>query len=80
MSKVKVFRIIGNIVKPNFQTTFQKEVRALKPEGAIDRIYTEIGSKHKAKRYQIKIHKVIEINPSEIEDPVIKRLTLGENT
>ena len=80
MSKVKVFRIIGKIVKPNFQTTFQKEVRALKPEGAIDRIYTEIGSKHKAKRYQIKIHKVEEINPSEIEDPVIKRLTLGENT
>lgn len=78
MGEVKVFRVTGKIVKPSFQTSFQKEVRALKPEDAIERIYKEIGSKHRAKRFQIKINKVEEISPGEIEDSVIRKLTIGE--
>jgi large subunit ribosomal protein LX len=78
MSEIKVFRIIGKITKPNFQTDFKKEIRALKPEEAVERIYKEIGSKHRAKRFQIKILKVEEINSEEITDPVVKKLTAGE--
>jgi len=76
--KVKVFRVTGEIVKPNFQTRFRKEIRALKPEDAVEKIYKEIGSKHRAKRFQIRINEVKEIGPEEIESPLIKKLTLGE--
>jgi len=78
MSEVKVFRVIGEIRKLNFQTNFRKEVRALKPEEAVERIYMELGSKHRAKRFQIKIMKVEEISPEEIESPLVRKLTLGE--
>jgi len=78
MSEVKVFRVIGEIRKPNFQTDFRKEVRALKPEEAVERIYMELGSKHRAKRFQIKIIKVEEVSPEEIESLLVRKLTLGE--
>lgn len=78
MSEVKVFRVTGEIKKPNFHTNFRKEIRALKPKDAVETVYKEIGSKHRAKRFQIKIVKVEEISPEEIENPVIKKLTLGE--
>ncbi len=78
MSEVKIFRVVGKIMKPNFKTDFSKELRALKPEEAVERIYKEIGSRHRAKRFQIKILKVEEINPEEITDPIVRKLTLGE--
>ena len=77
MSEVKVFRVLGKIRKPNFQTEFKKEVRALKPEDAVDKVYKLLGSKHRVKRFQIKIFKVEEIAPEEIEDIIVKKLTLG---
>lgn len=78
MSEVKVFRVIGEIRKPNFQTDFRKEVRALKPEDAVEKVYMDLGSKHRVKRFQIKIVKVEEISPEEIESPLVKKLTVGE--
>ena len=78
MSEIKIFRVTGKITKPNWQTSFQKEIRALRQEEALDRVYKEIGSKHKAKRFQIKILKVEEIKPEEVTDPTVKKLTLGE--
>jgi large subunit ribosomal protein LX len=78
MSEVKVFRVTGKIAKPNLKTTFKKEVRAVKPEDAKEKIYMELGSKHRAKRFQIKILKIEEVPPEEIESPLIKKLTVGE--
>lgn len=78
MSEVKVFRVTGEIVKPNLKTTFKKEVRALKPEGAREKIYMELGSKHRVKRFQIKIASVEEISLEEIKNPLVKKMTLGE--
>ena len=75
---VKVFRVIGKIAKPNYKTDFQKEVRAVKPEDAAETVYKDIGSKHKAKRFQIRITEVKEISPDEIKSPLIRKLTLGE--
>jgi large subunit ribosomal protein LX len=77
MSEVKVFRVIGQIRKPNFQTEFQKEIRALKPEDAIEKVYMELGSKHRVKRFQIIISRVEELNPEEIEDVLVKKMTPG---
>ena len=78
MSEIKVFRVIGEIRKPNFQTDFRKEVRALRPEDAVEKVYMDLGSKHRVKRFQIKIVKVEEITPEEIESPLVKKLTVGE--
>ena len=76
--RVKVFRVTGEIKKPNLKTSFHKEVRAVKPAEVAEKVYMELGSRHRAKRFQIKIHNIEEINPDEIEDDLIKKLTLGE--
>lgn len=78
MSEVKIFRVSGEINKPNFKTKFKKEIRAVKKEDAVDHLYKEIGSKHKAKRFQIKILKVEQISLEEVTDPIVKKMSLGE--
>ena len=78
MTDVKVLRVTGELQKPNLRTVFKKEVRALKPENAKEKIFQELGSRHRAKRFQIKIIKIEEISSDEIENVVIKKLTLGK--
>jgi large subunit ribosomal protein LX len=78
MSEVKVFRVTGEIRKPNLKTHFKKEVIAVKPEHAVEKVYTELGSKHRVKRFHIKISNVEEISPQEIEDPLIRKIIIGE--
>ncbi|MCX8170957.1 MAG: 50S ribosomal protein L18Ae [Candidatus Bathyarchaeota archaeon] len=65
MSEVKVYVVIGKITKPNFKTIFRKEIRALKPEHALEKIYEIFGSKHRVKRFHIKILKVEEVRRGE---------------
>ena len=77
MSEVKVFRVIGKIRKPNFHTEFRKEVRALKPEDAVEKVYMLLGSKHRVKRFQMSISKVEELAPNEIQDILLKKMTPG---
>jgi len=75
---MKVFRVTGEIQKPNLKTSFRKEVVAVKPEHAVEKVYAELGSKHRAKRFHIKIARVEEIPPQEIENPLLKKLIVGE--
>jgi len=75
---VKVFRVTGEIRKPNLETSFRKEVIAIKPEHAVEKVYAELGSKHRVKRFQMKIVSVEEIPPQEIENPLLKKLVTGE--
>jgi len=67
MSEVKTFKIIGEITKPNLKTMFRKEIRALKPEHAIEEIYKTLGSKHRVKRFHIKIVKIEETSETEVK-------------
>lgn len=78
MGELKVFRVTGEIRKPNLETSFRKEVIALKPEQAVEKVYTELGSRHRVKRFHIKIGKVEEIPVQEIENPLIRKLIAGE--
>jgi large subunit ribosomal protein LX len=75
---LKVFRVTGEINKPNLQTSFAKEVVAAKPEHAVEKVYAEIGSQHRVKRFHIKISGVEEISPEEIENPILKKIVAGE--
>ena len=75
---MKVFRVTGEINKPNLQTPFAKEVIADKPEHAIEKVYAEIGSKHRVKRHHIKIENAEEVSPEDIENPILKKMVTGE--
>jgi len=67
MSEVKIFRVTGEIHKPlQFEPMrFRKEIAAAKREHAVERIYAEMGSRHRAKRYQIRILEVEELEEGE---------------
>ncbi len=75
---MKVFRVIGEIRKPNLETSFRKEVIAIKSEHAVEKVYAELGSKHRVKRSQIKIVRVEEVPPDEIENLLLRKLVVGE--
>ena len=75
---MKVFRVTGEINKPKLKTPFAKELVVDKPEHAIEKVYAEIGSKHRVKRFQIKIVNVEEVLVEEIENPILKKIVTGE--
>ena len=64
---VKIFRVKGEIMKKHFfePLTFNKLVSATKEEHAVEKIYSEMGSRHRAKRHQISIQSVEEEQPEE---------------
>ena len=55
-----------------------KEIIAEKPEHAEEKVYAELGSKHRIKRHHINITGVEEISPENIENPLLKKLVTGE--
>ena len=76
--EVKVFRVVGFMLiaqdsLPRW-VKFVKEVRALKPEHALEKIYSELGSRHKVKRANIKIVDIEEISPDQAKSKYIKDL------
>lgn len=74
---MKVFRVTGEIQKPNLKTSFKKEIIAVKSEHAVEKVYAELGSRHRVKRFHIKIFNVEEVPLEEIENPLIRKL-VGE--
>ncbi len=58
--KKKLFRISGKFLMGDKYQKFEKEVVALKKEHALELVYSDLGSKHKVKRTQIKIEKIEE--------------------
>ena len=75
MEKVKVFRVKGEVKDPKMRTPFIRELRALKPEDAVEKIYAELGSRHRVKRYHIRISTIEEIKPEEATNLVIQKLS-----
>jgi large subunit ribosomal protein LX len=58
----KTFRVQGEIMKRRFfePLTFDKLVAATKKDHALERIYAELGSRHRAKRHEITITSISE--------------------
>ncbi|MGD0406931.1 MAG: 50S ribosomal protein L18Ae [Candidatus Bathyarchaeia archaeon] len=75
---MKVFKVTGEINKPKLKTPFVRELLAYKSEHAVEKVYAEIGSKHRVKRCHIKIANVEEISAEEIENPILKKIVTGE--
>jgi len=57
---VKKFRITGEIKKGLTKVPFSVEFNALKKEHALQRLYAEMGSKHRARQFEIKVKDVQE--------------------
>ncbi len=72
MSEVKFFKISGYMLishdkNPRWQK-FEIIRRGTKPEDVVERVYSELGSRHKLKRYHIRLEKVEEVPEEEVED------------
>ena len=63
--EIKKFLVRGKIVKnPREPMRFKKVVKAAKKEHAIEKIYSLMGSRHRAKRRNIIIEEVVEVEES----------------
>ena len=72
---MKAFKVTGTFkMGINKNQPFSKEILATNSNQAKEKIYSNIGSKHKIKRNFINITKVKEIKPEEIESQFIKDL------
>jgi large subunit ribosomal protein LX len=74
---MKAYKVTGQINKPRLCTPFVRELLADKSEHAVERVYAEIGSRHRVKRYHIKITSSQEISADQIENPILKKIVSG---
>jgi large subunit ribosomal protein LX len=56
------------------QQPFIKEVVCSTQPEVPGKIFSELGSKHRVKRRDIKIKKIEEVKPDEVTDPIVKHL------
>jgi large subunit ribosomal protein LX len=75
---MKAYRVTGEINKPRLSTPFVRELLADKSEHAVEKVYAEIGSRHRVKRYHIKITSSQEISADQIENPILKKIVSGD--
>ena len=76
----KIYRITGEFVKTQTKSRIplMMEVRASKPEDALERVYSEIGSRHKVKRREILIPKkggIVEISIDEARNRIFEDMS-----
>lgn len=62
LSEVKKFKIGGVIKKGKTHIPFHVQISALRQEHAIQRLYADMGSRHRARRFEIMIESIQEIN------------------
>jgi large subunit ribosomal protein LX len=75
---VKIFRIGGSFKQRKNTTSFTKEYLALTEENAKAKLYSQLGSKNRLKRGQIKIQKIEEITRDEVKDPLIEKIITSD--
>lgn len=61
LTEVKRFRIIGEIKKGKTLVPFTVQYDAIKQDHATQRLYSEMGSRHRARRFEIMIKSVQEV-------------------
>ncbi|NPA04589.1 MAG: 50S ribosomal protein L18a [Crenarchaeota archaeon] len=76
--EVRFYRVKGRMLLRHYKNPewrkFTIDVRAVKPEHAVEKVLSELGSRHKVKRYHIVIESVEPISPEELEDMNLLRL------
>ncbi|MCS7110728.1 MAG: 50S ribosomal protein L18Ae [Ignisphaera sp.] len=78
MGEIKTYRIEGFMLisqdKLPRWAKFVKEIRALNPEHALEKLYSEMGSRHKVKRTNIRVANIREIDVGEARSRYIREL------
>ncbi len=78
MSEVKIYEVKGRMMLSHDKfpewRKFSIYVRAIKPEHAVEKVYSDLGSRHKLKRYHIKIEEIREVPLEEVEDLEVIKL------
>lgn len=77
--EVKVYRVSGEMMLshdsfPEWRK-FTVYVRALRESHAVEKVLSDLGSRHKLRRAHIRIRSVEEVNPDEVNDVRIKALS-----
>ncbi|MFX1260919.1 MAG: 50S ribosomal protein L18Ae [Promethearchaeota archaeon] len=70
----KVWRTKGEYRKLKRVFTFSKEMIALNEAHVMEKIYSEIGSRHRVKRKDITITEIAEIKPEEATNLELRRI------
>jgi ribosomal protein L20A (L18A) len=60
LSETRKFRITGEIRKGKTSIPFSVEYQGIRQEHALQRLYAEMGSRHRARRFEIKVAKIEE--------------------
>lgn len=68
---MKAFRVTGTFKMGKKTQSFSKEVISKDKSQATEFIVSDLGSKHKVKRYNIKIADIKELKPDEVTDSII---------
>jgi len=76
--KVQIFRISGSFKQKKQLSNFSKEFCALTEEQAKEKLFTELGSRNRLKRRQIRIDSILKITSQEVTDPFIQKLISTE--
>ncbi|MEE9592090.1 MAG: 50S ribosomal protein L18Ae [Thermoplasmata archaeon] len=68
---MKAFRIRGTFLMGRIRQPFSQEVAASSQEEAVQRVYSELGSKHRTRRRDIMIQEVSEVPQDQVEDSAV---------
>jgi large subunit ribosomal protein LX len=71
---LKAFRVKGEFKMGGRIEKFTKEILAPEKSDVLEYIYSDLGSKHRTRRRDIKIESVEEISPEDAENPVVRQL------
>jgi large subunit ribosomal protein LX len=72
--RTKIFRIQGKFMMGGSFKPFTKELKAIKEQDILEKLYSDFGSKHRIGRNKIIIEKIEEISADDVQDPIIKSL------
>jgi len=69
---MKAYKVTGTFLMKDKWQNFTKEVAAENPAQAKEIVLSDLGSKHRATRKFIKVAKMEEVPPEQVENPVVK--------
>ena len=70
----KIWRASGEYIKKNRKFTFTKELLGDKEAHVREKIFSELGSRHRVTRKYIAISEVKELKPEEVTDLDLRRI------
>lgn len=69
---MKPYRISGTFLMGDAWSPFKKEVAAKDQVDAVKRLYSDLGSKHRVKRRNIRITAVEELEEDQVQDHLVE--------